>query len=177
MVRREYGKVRGSIGLGLLQLHVHAVRVTVRHGDVDALFFPANFGMRARRARQPTNAYAPDSSGERDTLTLDNAVLWQNNADAIRTWRGPTRKTQVGRLRAAARRGCERPTIFSYPVCRHRHAVWRKAVARARARMAVAPARSRLSAAPADATPEPWLAAARQAREAAARQRVAKAAR
>ena len=42
--------------------------------------------------REGKGAYAPNSSGENDTLTLDNTVLWQKNAEAFETWRGPTRK-------------------------------------------------------------------------------------
>ena len=44
--------------------------------------------------RDAKGAYALNSSRESETLTLDNTVLWQKNAEAFETWRGPTRKTR-----------------------------------------------------------------------------------
>lgn len=35
--------------------------------------------------REPKGAYALDSRRESETLTLDNTVLWQKNAEAIET--------------------------------------------------------------------------------------------
>jgi hypothetical protein len=43
--------------------------------------------------REAKGAYALNSSRESDTLTLDNTVLWQKNAEAFETKRGPARKT------------------------------------------------------------------------------------
>jgi len=55
--------------------------------------------------REAKGAYPLNSSGESETLTLDNTCLWQKNAEAFETWRGPTRKTLASSFALARRTG------------------------------------------------------------------------